>query len=160
MSTRGAVGIIFNNEEKIGYNHFDSYPSGLGNEILTFLKGKTIDELKHIFSNIVVENNSDNDVWNWQTHTFNTKFEDESRFLIDSLFCEYAYIINLDSNKLEVYVGFNLNPNAAGRYAKNTIYKNEEKVYYGVKLVEELDLSDLFDGKYVIKDDKFALNLI
>lgn len=157
MSTRGAVGIIFNNEEKIGYNHFDSYPSGLGNEILTFLKGKTIEELKHIFSNIVLKDNYGNDVWNWQTHTFNTKFEDVHRFLTDSLFCEYAYLINLDSNKLEVYVGFNLNPNAPGRYAKNTFYKDEEKVYYGVKLVEELNLSDLFDGKYTIKDDKFTL---
>ena len=49
MSTRGAVGLIFNNEEKIGYNHFDSYPEDLGNEILTFLKDKTIDELKSIF---------------------------------------------------------------------------------------------------------------
>ena len=45
MSTRGAVGLIF----KIGYNHFDSYPEGLGNELLTFLKDKTIDELKSIF---------------------------------------------------------------------------------------------------------------
>lgn len=157
MSTRGAVGIIFNNEEKIGYNHYDSYPSGLGNEILTFLKGKTIEELKNIFSNIVVENNSDTDAWDWKNHKFVEKFEDERRFLIDSLFCEYAYLINLDSNKLEVYVGFNLNPNAPGRYAKNTFYKDEEKVYYGVKLVEELNLSDLFDGKYSIVDDNFVL---
>lgn len=157
MSTRGAVGIIFNGEEKIGYNHFDSYPEGLGNEILTFLKGKTIDDLKTLFSNITIIENSDNDVWNWQSHTFNTEFLDEHNFLIDSLFCEFAYLINLDSNKLEVYVGFNLNPNAPGRYAKNTIYKNEEKVYYGVKLVEELDLNDLLAGKYVISNNDFLL---
>lgn len=157
MSTRGSVGIIFNNEEKIGYNHYDSYPSGLGNEILIFLKGKTIEELKNIFSNIVVEDNSDTDAWDWKNHKFVAKFENERSFLTDSLFCEYAYLINLDSNKLEVYVGFNLNPNAPGRYAKNTFYKDEEKVYYGVKLVEELDLYDLFDGKYSIVDDKFVL---
>ena len=92
MSTRGSVGIIFNNEEKIGYNHYDSYPSGLGNEILTFLKGKTIDELKSIFSNITLVKNSDNDVWNWQNHSFNTEFLDQHNFLNDSLFCEFAYI--------------------------------------------------------------------
>lgn len=158
MSTRGAVGIIFNNEEKIGYNHFDSYPSGLGNEILTFLKGKTIEELKNIFSNIVVEDNSDTDAWDWKNHTFNTKFEDVHRFLIDSLFCEFAYIINLDSNKLEVYVGFNLNPNAPGRYAKYTLYKNDEKIYYGVALIKEFDLIDLFEGKYTINNNKFIKN--
>ena len=157
MSTRGAVGLIFNNEEKIGYNHFDSYPEGLGNEILTFLKGKTIDDLKTLFSNITLVKNSDNDVWNWQKHTFNTEFLDESRFLIDSLFCEFAYIINLDTNKLEYYEGFNLDPNAPGRYAKNTLYKNDEKIYYGVKLVKEIELTDLFAGKYAIVDNNFVL---
>lgn len=156
MSTRGAVGLIFNNKEKIGYNHYDSYPSALGNEILTFLKGKSIEELKNIFQNIVLEDNS-NDVWDWKNHKFMDKFEDNHIFLIDSLFCEYAYIINLDSKKLEVYEGFNLNPNAPGRYAKYTLNKNREKVYYGVTLVEELNLSDLFDGKYAIKDNKFTL---
>ena len=50
MSTRGAVGMIYNHKEKIGYNHYDSYPEGLGNELLTFLKDKTIDKLKSIFS--------------------------------------------------------------------------------------------------------------
>ena len=158
MSTRGAVGLIFNNEEKIGYNHYDSYPSGLGNEILIFLKGKTIEELKNIFSNITLVKNSDNDVWNWQNHSFNTEFLDESRFLTDSLFCEYAYLINLDSNKLEVYVGFNLDPNAPGRYAKYTLYKNDEKVYYGVALIKEFDLIDLFEGKYTINNNKFIKN--
>ena len=158
MGTRGSVGIIFNNEEKIGYNHYDSYPSGLGNEILTFLKGKTIDELKSIFSNITLVKNSDNDVWNWQNHSFNTEFLDQHNFLNDSLFCEFAYIINLDTNKLEYYEGFNLDPNAPGRYAKNTLYKNDEKIYYGVALIKEFDLIDLFEGKYTINNNKFIKN--
>ena len=68
MSTRGAVGLIFN---------FDSYPEGLGNELLTFLKDKTIDKLKSIFSNITLVKNSDNDVWNWQNHSINTEFLDQ-----------------------------------------------------------------------------------
>lgn len=37
MSTRGAIGFIVNGEEKISYNHFDSYPSGLGSDILQWL---------------------------------------------------------------------------------------------------------------------------
>ena len=49
--------------------------------------------------NITIIENSDNDVWNWQSHTFNTEFLDEHNFLNDSLFCEFAYIINLDTNK-------------------------------------------------------------
>lgn len=31
---------------------------------------------------------------------------DGQEFIKDSLFCEYAYIINIDTNELEVYVGF------------------------------------------------------
>ena len=146
MSTRGAVGLIFN---------FDSYPESLGNELLTFLKDKTIDKLKSIFSNITLVKN--NDVWNWQNHSFNTEFLDEHRFLLDSLFCEFAYIINLDTNKLEYYEGFNLDPNAPGRYAKYTFYKNDENVYYGVALIKEFDLIDLFEGKYTI-NNKFIKN--
>lgn len=30
-----------------------------------------------------------------------------NNFIKDSLFCEYAYIINLDTNQLEIYTGFN-----------------------------------------------------
>ena len=73
------------------------------------------------------------------------------------MFCEFAYIINLDTNKLEFYEGFNLNPDAPGRYAKYTLYKNDEKIYYGVKLIKEIDLNDLLAGKYVISDNDFVL---
>jgi hypothetical protein len=35
---------------------------------------------------------------------------DETEFAGDSLFCEWAYLINLDTNELEVYKGFNKAP--------------------------------------------------
>ena len=38
MSTRGAIGFKHNGELKVTYNHFDSYPSGLGVNILNELK--------------------------------------------------------------------------------------------------------------------------
>ena len=49
MSTRGAVGIRMNGIDKIGYNHFDSYPTGLGDDILTWLKGNDLTKLKKLF---------------------------------------------------------------------------------------------------------------
>ena len=61
---------------------------------------------------------------------------DNSSFLSDSLFCEYVYIINLDSNMLEIYEGFNKNKNAPGRYADT----DNKDGYYGVKLFQELSL--------------------
>lgn len=58
-------------------------------------------------------------------------------FLSDSLFCEYAYIINLDDMVLECHRGFNTVPNAPGRYAKNEGYVPHTGLqpYYGVMLV-------------------------
>ena len=66
---------------------------------------------------------------------------DSKSFLIDSLFCEWAYIINVDTNMLEIYKGFNEDRNAAGRYA--SITQDEKKIYYGVALVNETPLSDI-----------------
>lgn len=58
-------------------------------------------------------------------------------FLADSLFCEYAYIINLDTKRLEFYVGSNQDGNATGRYAKEwePTSQGREPEYRGVRLV-------------------------
>ena len=139
MSTRGALGFYKDGKEKIGYNHWDSYPSGLGQTVLNFLKGKTIDELKKFCDEIKLtgKNNALND-----EEEFNSEFEDSKDFLADSLFCEYAYIINLDTGMLEFYRGFNQNPNGKGRYAK--LVSGD---YNGVVLIQEVPLEYAFKGK-------------
>ncbi len=38
MSTRGFVGFVVDGVEKISYNHFDSYPGGLGLDVLRWLR--------------------------------------------------------------------------------------------------------------------------
>lgn len=64
---------------------------------------------------------------------------DSHNFLADSLFYEWAYIVNLDTKKVEIYKGFNKNPKASGRYA---MLKDGDAIdseqYYGVALVEEI----------------------
>lgn len=42
MSTRGFVGFVADNTEKIAYNHSDSYPSGLGLDLLVWLRSADI----------------------------------------------------------------------------------------------------------------------
>lgn len=37
MGTRGTSGFIYRDNVKLGYNHFDSYPSGLGNDIVKII---------------------------------------------------------------------------------------------------------------------------
>lgn len=70
---------------------------------------------------------------------------DYSTFLKDSLFCEYAYIINLDEGVLEIYKGFNKGRKGLGRYAKKYVKAaHREKVeYYGVSLAFTVPLADL-----------------
>jgi hypothetical protein len=39
MGTRGFVGLVADGTEKIAYNHWDSYPGGLGLDVLRWLRG-------------------------------------------------------------------------------------------------------------------------
>jgi hypothetical protein len=38
MGTRGFVGVVVDGEAKVAYNHFDSYPSGLGLDTLAYTR--------------------------------------------------------------------------------------------------------------------------
>jgi hypothetical protein len=63
-------------------------------------------------------------------------------FMSDSVFCEYAYILNLDTEELEFYRGRNTDPNAAGRYAAKGQWSPPSPMtgvsYYGVRLVKAI----------------------
>lgn len=48
MGTRGFLGFVIDGTEKIAYNHFDSYPSGLGSDVLSWLRIATSDGTVHI----------------------------------------------------------------------------------------------------------------
>lgn len=145
MSTHGAIGIRMNGVDKVGYNHFDSYPTGLGDDVLVWLKGNDLTRLKKVFDEIKFTDDDEKDAWNWDNHCLNKIFEDRQDFLYNSLICEFAYIVNLDTNMLEYYVGFNKDLNAPGRYSN---FKNKDSVCYGVRLEKEIPLNDLFEGKY------------
>lgn len=67
----------------------------------------------------------------------------DSGFVKDSLFCEYAYIVNLDTMELEFYQGFNKDREADGRYARLDDGENVE--YCGVKLVGTAPLDAIPD---------------
>ncbi len=71
---------------------------------------------------------------------------DYSTFMHDSLFCEWAYIINLDTKELEIYKGFNKDKKGKGRYASKYIAperKGEKVEYYGVTLLTSMKLSEI-----------------
>ena len=66
---------------------------------------------------------------------------DSSGFLADSLLCEWAYIINLDTNYLEVYRGLNKNQFAKGRYSGRSV--RHSRGYFGVRLIAEVPFNSI-----------------
>lgn len=59
MSTRGVYGFYKNNTSKLTYNHYDSYPSCLGNNVLNFIKNMSVSELNSIYDNITLVQGDD-----------------------------------------------------------------------------------------------------
>jgi len=69
---------------------------------------------------------------------------DNADFIKDSLFCEFAYIINLDEGVFEIYQGFNKKPGGKGRYAGEFIKRDySDDKYYGVVLFKAIPLDEV-----------------
>lgn len=140
MSTRGAWGFRLNDKDYVTYNHFDSYPTGLGADFVKAIDGHSEDTLRALAGNIefvspgydvTPDEFMNGDYWMIDNHDF----------LADSLFCEWAYIVNLDDSTFEVYKGFNQNPHAMGRYAH--LQRERGGDYYGVALIAAIPLDEL-----------------
>ena len=74
------------------------------------------------------------------------ELQDNHLFAADSLFCEWAYLIDLDAGNLEVYEGFNEQPlDPSERFASMLVEKNKVlgKTYYPIKIVQTWPLTEL-----------------
>lgn len=157
MGTRGFVGFVVDGQAKIAYNHWDSYPSGLGLEVLEWLRGELAAEQEGTVTAwrtqakalATVPDRAPNDEERAALAEFRDDnvggpihdpreewykllrytqgkpgamlkagfYEDASDFPLDSLFCEWGYLVDLDNERVEVYEGFNKHPLASGRWA-------------------------------------------
>ncbi len=171
IGTRGCYGFHRDGVDKLTYNHFDSYPEGLGADIVEFVRQTSVEEMNQIFDRIQMVNEDEMatpdqvaECHKWYSGAVSTgqptewyallrnaqgdlnAFKDGLRYMIDSrsfmkdsLFCEWAYVINLTTNRLEIYKGFQQEPEKNRYYSKKPISQG----YYNVKLVTEFPLDDI-----------------
>ena len=52
MGTRGLVGHIIRGRQKASYNHFDSYPPGLGLELMKFILSLLDEQIQQMINNL------------------------------------------------------------------------------------------------------------
>jgi len=188
MGTRGLWGFYNEGKDKLTYNHFDSYPTGLGETVRKFIISHPVDALRKIASRIeLVDGKSEPtskqilECENWTDLTVSSKsvkdwycllresqsdpesytklkyMIDSKDFIQDSLFCEFAYIINLDTEKLEIYKGFQTKLQNNRYKPTPEEYKKIKETksgcgtpYYNCKLWKEISFSKL--KKFSMKD--------
>ena len=74
-------------------------------------------------------------------------------FAADSLFCEYAYVVDLDTNTFEIFKGFIKQPLQDGERFKFLNGPNDGG-YYPVRLFAKFDLDDLPSKAELLALDK------
>lgn len=174
MGTRGAVCLVADDAEKVIYNHFDSYPDGLGNAVLAWLQKElstgdesalrrqaaslrpvpdtepTDDDFTRLaeFHDPNVSSGRD-----WYSLLRGTQgdlsamlraglYEDAADFPRDSLFCEWAYVVDFDGRAFEVYEGFRTTPPTDGRWAEQP-GTDERGQYFPVQRVARWSFDEL-----------------
>lgn len=164
MGTRGIIYIQHEEELRVAlYNHMDSYPSELGKSLKTFLRNKEVDldHLRNQLSKVqlVAVDTPDREhvsghellevLYNWDKAE-PLKLEDWSGFEIESWSCEWCYVVNLDTEEIEVYKGKNKDkPLKAG----DRFYHNGRNSFSGFYPCYYL-FSYSFDHNWVDPSDK------
>lgn len=69
-------------------------------------------------------------------------FIDNAKFLKDSLQCEWGYILNFDTHKLDVYQGCQIEADPNNPLGQEVAHTFEGKNFYPCKCVFQLNLSD------------------
>jgi hypothetical protein len=167
MGTRNATIVIKDNKTKVAqYGQWDGYPSGQGVTALNFLRqanlsqfGTEVDKLDWF-----TEEELEDLGTAWQdSHPYLsrdtgaeilievykgtvTKLVNREDFVADSLFCEWAYVVDLDKNTFEVYEGFNQEPlTKDDRFFDLTenVERRGDNQYHPCKMIKSYPLDNL-----------------
>lgn len=176
MGTRNLIAAMIDGEYKIAqYGQWDGYPSGVGVEVLDFLKNTDISKFKKQlkstrfltqkdFDRINQENGNQ---WTGKYPKLSrdtgskilgmvldgtTELRNEIGFAGDSLMCEYAYIIDFDLGLFEIYQGFNREEITEGRFLSSDDSLEKSDGYEPVKIVKSYSIDDLPSEETFLKE--------
>lgn len=178
MGTRNLTAVYYKGKYRIAqYGQWDGYPSGQGATVLNFLKNiiNKEDFLKKL-TNLHWINKQECDeiekkhAEDWrdfypylsrdmgaeileyvQEKEIPTGLKNSIDFAKDSLFCEWAYVVDFDKNRLEVYKGFQSSP--LPKTERFYSAEKDDSGYYPIKMVQSYSLNKLPD------EDKFIRQL-
>lgn len=111
MGTRHLVCVVKNQKFCAAqYGHWEGYPEGAGATIVGFLLHTDLERFKTQVDKIqVVKDDYGSDPGAEILHTIlyesNPVCVLNLNFAADGLFCDYAYVVDLDQDQLELYVG-------------------------------------------------------
>lgn len=167
MGTRNLVAVKFEGEYRIAqYGQWDGYPSGQGVTVLKFLRSQMREQfLTNLLGSKFGTDLELESLWNETGDACPELSRDTGAgilklvqerpcmlqnsisFASESLFCEWAYVIDFDAMTLEVFKGFNHAPLPPGeRFSDAPIdpdnaRRGVDSQYYPVKLVKAYDLN-------------------
>ena len=166
MGTRNITAVFCDGTYKIAqYGQYDGYPSGQGKTALVFCRkhlttADGIEEFRDAIKNARFATDAELFEGRIGEHPAFDRgvgavileliinnveeivLKNSISFVADSLFCEWAYVIDLDNETLEVFKGFNesaLSPNE--RFA--SVPPHDDSGYHPVKLLKKYTLNDL-----------------
>lgn len=170
MGTRHLIAVYQNGVHKIAqYGQWDGYPAGQGRTVLEFLNdASAVDMLRNYWlkncrflsaaelekpvdldMHPQLSRNLSADILNLAASVDRLALVDSLGFAADSLFCEWAYVIDFDTNVLEVYKGFNTTE-AVGRF--KDMPTEEDSEYKPVTLIQTYPLDKLPTVEQLVAD--------
>ena len=167
MGTRHLTVVVSNEQVKVAqYGQWDGYPSGAGETISAFIRERMdFDKFKANVeattwstaeeSKKIDEDKNWPEKYPWLSRDCGSKIleyvqeaprklSNMYEFAADSLFCEWAWVVNLDNKTLEVYRGFNKKPvEPTQRFAEIPFDKRHDGTYFHVRFVKAIPFADL-----------------
>jgi hypothetical protein len=185
MSTRGLIAVTSQKQFKIAqYCQSDCHPAGVGIEVLNFIRKCDIDKFREQLKSITFftqkelkgESGREIDKLSHIQGDYASKILDavyEGRitrllnsrlFSIDSLWCEWIFLLDLDKSTYEIYRGFNVEPITP----EDRFYSKQPSVtvigkarFYPAKLIKTFEFAHLpMTHEFVLECNKASEHII